>query len=120
MEAVATNDVIAAHAMMLPALGEFHRRLRAADVAQRHVLRLIVAAQPSALACLHQVEGDLGLPIDSHAAPTCALQVDAFAAAVHDQFEPAVAQPFALQACVDAGVLQQRHAALLQHAGANA
>lgn len=69
---------------------------------------------------MHQIGGDLGLPINGDAAAAAAQQIDTLALTVQGQFEAVMQQAFALQPLADASALQQFHTALLQYPGADA
>ena len=63
---------------------------------------------------------DLGLAVDHDAPAGQAEQVDAVALAAEAHLEAVVRQPFGTQARIGAGLGQQVHGDLLQHAGADA
>jgi hypothetical protein len=100
--------------------GVVHHRLRALQAVQAHVLAFIDGGQAGGGAGLHQVAGDLGLSVHHHMAAGQAFEVDAVQRAVEGEFGAVVDQPFRVQPFADAGLAQQLHGGVLQHAGADA
>ena len=86
---------------------------------QRHVSGLVDRSAAGRLARLHQIARDLRLTIDRDVAAGEAADVDAVPVSVELQLDAIVRQTFRVQAGCDAGVLQQRHGALFEHARAD-
>ena len=84
------------------------------------VLRLVHRGLRLRGARVHQVVRHLGLAVDHDALAGQAEQVDAVALAAEAHLEAVVRQAFGAHARVDAGLGQQVHRDLLQHAGADA
>jgi hypothetical protein len=84
------------------------------------VLRLVHRRLRLRCALVRQVVRDLGLAVDHGALAGQPEQVDAMALAAKAHLEVVVRQAFGAQARVGAGLGQQVHRDLLQHAGADA
>ncbi len=86
---------------------------------QRHLAHFEAQVAAGRHARGHQVDDDFVLRVDRDRVAGQFLQVDAVALAAEGQFEAVVQRPFAPHALADAGLVQDIHAALLEHAGAD-
>jgi hypothetical protein len=121
VEAIAARDEIALQFMDLAVLLIAYEGAVAIEAHGLHVRGLVDRGQALGRTHLHQVARDLGLAIDHDAlAAGQAVQVDAVALPAEQQLDAVVRQPFGAHAGIGAGLLQQVHRDLFEHAGPDA
>ena len=81
---------------------------------------LIDGGEAGRLARVHQVERHLGLAVDHDGLAGGGVHVDAVPRAAEREFDAMVDQPLAMGARAGADLVEQRHRAFLEQAGADA
>ena len=97
-----------------------HMRRGAVKVMQLHVVSVIDGGGAGCRPGFHQVARHFGLSIDHDLPPDQRREVDAVTVAIKAELNPFMQQTLLMHAAADSGAVHQRHAALLEHAGANA
>ena len=92
----------------------------AEDIVQAHVMGGIDRRRAEGGAAVHQVLGDLGLAVNHHRLAGHFLETTAVAVAVDADLDAFVDDPVGMHAGADAGLVEQIHRDLLDHAGADA
>ena len=95
-------------------------RTVAVEVVQGHILRLVLREKAVGGASIHQVAGDLGLPVDHHRLAGESAKVDAVAHAIDTELRPVVDQALAMHALAGTGFVDQVDPHLFDHARTNA
>src|SRR5690606_35025624 len=121
VEAVAARDEIAIEPMLAAVLAIRDVRLRAVEIVNRDVLRLVNRRQPLSCARLRPGARALGVAgvRDAPAAREPG-RVDALAFAPREDLAALVPAAFAMHSLADAGFVEQVHGDLLEHPGADA
>ena len=120
MEAVAAGDEVAVDLVADAVLDVGDARAVGVEIMRFDVGGLIDGGEPGRLARVHQVERHLGLAVDHHGLAGGGVHVDAVPRAAESQFDAMVHQPLAMGARAGADLVQQRHRAFLEQAGADA
>ena len=81
---------------------------------------LIDGGEPGRLAGVHQVERHLGLAVDHDRLAGGGVHVDAVPGAAEGELDAVMDQPLAMGARAGADLVEQRHRAFLEQAGADA
>ena len=119
--AIAARDEVTGQRVGLAVLFGRHARVLAIKVVHLHVLRVVHGGQARRCAGIHQVAGHFSLAVHRHAAAAGQLmQVDAVALALEQQLDAVMRQAIGMGAGAHACLVQQVHADLLQHPGADA
>ena len=120
MKTVAAGDEIAFDLVADAILDVGDARAVGIEIMGLDVGGLIDSGEPGGLAGVHQVERHLGLAVDHHGLAGGGVHVDAVARAAEREFDAMMNQPLVMGARAGAGLVEQRHRAFLEQAGADA
>jgi hypothetical protein len=119
MKTVAAGDEVAFDLVADAVLDISDARAVAIEIERFDVGGLIDGGEAGRLAGVHQVERHLGLAVDHDGLAGGAVHVDAVARAAEREFDTMVHQPLAMSALPGADLVEQRHRAFLEQAGAD-
>ena len=120
MKAVAAGDEVAGDLVADAVLDVGDARVVGIEIMRFDVGGLVDGGEAGGLARVHQVERHLGLAVDHHRLAGRGMHVDAVARAAEREFDAMVDQPLAMGAGAGADLVEQRHGAFLEQAGADA
>src|SRR5208282_5273498 len=120
MKTVAAGNEVARDLLRFAVGTEGHARRSGKDIVQRHVVSRVYAGRANRGAAVHQILGDLGLPVDHHRLAGELLEGDAVAAAVDANLHALVHEPVPVHAGADAGLVEQIQGDLFDDAGPDA
>ena len=120
VKAVAAGDEVAGDLVGDAVLDVGDARMVGVEIVRLDVGRLVDRGQPGRLARVHQVERHLGLAVDHHGLAGGGLHVDAVAVAAEGELDAVMDQAFGMRALAGADLVEQRHRAFLEQAGADA
>ena len=120
MKAVAAGDEVAGDLVADAVLDVADAGMVGVEIERLDVGGLIDRGEAGGLAGVHQVERHLGLAVDHHGLAGRPMHVDAMPRAAEREFHPMMHQPLAMGARAGADLVEQRHGAFLEQAGADA
>jgi hypothetical protein len=120
VKAVAAGDEIAIDRLRLAVGPIGHARPFAQNIVQRDILRLVDGRGAGGGAAVHQILGDLGLPVDHDGLAGQRLEVDAMPHPVDADLRAVMHEAFAVHARADARLVEEIDRDLLDDTGADA
>ncbi len=104
MVAVAASDEIARDFMRGPVFHVPNLRTLAVEIMQRHLVRLIDGFPSRRVTRIHEIVGDLGLPVDHHMSADELAKIESVTVAVEAKLDSVMDQSFGMHAGAYSGV----------------
>jgi len=120
VKAVAASDEVAGDLQRGAAGAAGHPRLVGEDVVQADLARGVDGFRAGRGAPVHEVPGDLGLPVDRHRLAGQRLEREGMAHAVDADLHAVVHETVAVHPAANPGLVKEIARNLLDHAGAHA
>src|SRR6267154_3408512 len=119
MEAVAAGDEVAGDLVADTVLAIGDTRVIGIEIMRLDVTGLVNRGEAGRLARVHQIERHLGLSVEHHRLAGGGMQIDAVPRAAKGELDAIVDQALATGARAGADLVEQRHRALFEQAGAD-